>query len=524
MAAAELRDELTCCICMEIYKDPVTLTCGHSYCQLCITKTWDNQEERESSCPECRHRFRVKPELKKTRILSNIANCFKSALTTQDEVRIPCTYCDFPVPASKTCLLCKVSLCDKHLSKHSKSPEHVLTEPTTLPEHEELGPFKVPEKYYSGVTYCSCVYCKMGREHRVNRIEIMLKTAKNKEKLRKRLRKLISQREEVEKKVRRFQDYQKRVKDITANQTERVTALIRVIKEQVEALEKRVLMEISRQEEQVSLRVSNLIKQLEMKKEKLSRKMSDIEELCNTTNPLTVIQERKLDRADYFDTDEGDNDGPEGHGKKNYDDGDLDVELITVTLQSGLTKIVTELNKRRHVQDTSDMLLDVNTAGNNVSVSLDLKTVSWSEEKQTHPKTPERFEKNQVLSITGFSSGQHYWEVEVSILGVWEVGIAYPRIARRGRQSKIGKNNKSWGLRMKDNNPYSMIHDGKKKTLSHHPSCNRLGIFLDYEAGRLSFYELCGPIKHLHTFIAAFTEPLHAVLSVCYYNSVVSIK
>ncbi|XP_077303431.1 uncharacterized protein LOC143923546 [Lithobates pipiens] len=57
-----LRDALTC-LCADIFTDPVTLPCGHTYCMACIKKTWENQHEREASCPECRRPYLKKPEL-----------------------------------------------------------------------------------------------------------------------------------------------------------------------------------------------------------------------------------------------------------------------------------------------------------------------------------------------------------------------------------------------------------------------------------------------------------------------------
>uniref|UniRef100_A0A8C5PV40 Uncharacterized protein n=1 Tax=Leptobrachium leishanense TaxID=445787 RepID=A0A8C5PV40_9ANUR len=405
MASADLRAELTCPICTDIYTDPVTLTCGHNYCQDCITRTWDNQEEREYSCPECRERYRVRPELKR---------------------------CHVP-----------------------KSAEHVLTEPTTSLENRKCSVHKkVLEYYCCEDAACICVSCRLDGEHRGHQVETLNEASeKKKEKLRNILQKLTSQREEAEKRVQSLEELRRQVQGKAAGVTERVTALIRDIRKQLEALEKRVLSEISRQEEQVSLR-------------------------------------EDTERRDI----------------KVHDAGDLDVDMLL------------------EVNTASDMLLDVNTACNYVSVSEDLKTVSWSGINQRRPETPERFQYRQVLSSRSFSSGRHYWEVEVSESEGWGAGMTYPSIERRGAmQSLIGNNNKSWGLQKFYNKMYSISHDSKFILFPHSFSCHRLGIFLDYEAGRLSFYELCDPIRHLHTFTAAFTEPLHAVFRVCGDNSWVRI-
>ncbi|CAH2281691.1 E3 ubiquitin ISG15 ligase TRIM25-like [Pelobates cultripes] len=527
MASADLRDELTCSICTDIYTLPVTLTCGHSFCQVCITRTWDNQEEREYSCPECRHKFRVRPELKRNLRMCNMAESFQYTHPEQEEVGILCTYCiHSPVPAAKTCLYCEAFLCEAHLRVHSQSAEHVLTEPTTSLGNRKCSVHKkVLEYYCSEDSFCICVSCRLDGEHRGHQVETLNEACETKkEKLRHILQKLTSKRGEAEKRVQSLQELRREVSDKAAGVTEEVTALIRDIKEHLEALEKRVLREISRQEEQVSLRVSDLIRQLEIKKGDLSRKMGHIEELCKIMDPLTVLQERESDSADYCDTEEGDNEDRERDDTKVRAGRDLDVGLISVTLHSGLAGIVTGLKRQCHVpanillgvNTASDMLLGVNKAGNKLTVSSDMKTVSWSGINQSRTDTPGRFQCNQVLSSRSFSSGRHYWEVEGSESGRWMVGMAYRSIDREGRQSWIGFNNKSWGLWRCDNNQYYVTHDSKDIRLSplRPPSSRRLGIFLDYEAGRLSFYELCDPIRHLHTFSATFTEPLHAIFEV----------
>ncbi|MEE6518923.1 hypothetical protein FKM82_030245 [Ascaphus truei] len=297
--------------------------------------------------------------------------------------------------------------------------------------------------------------------------------------------KLTSVREETEKRAQSLQEHRREAQEKAAGVTARVTALIRDIREQLEVLEKQVLSEITRWEEQVSLRVSDLIQQLEIKKDELSRKMLHIEELSNITDPLTVLQGRESDNADFCDAEEGGNEDREREGNKVPAVGDLYEVLIPLTLQR-LADIVTDLKAKSGfcVQGDSGILLDVNTAANNVSVSGDLKTASWSVTDQLRPDTQERFERYQVLSSRSFSSGQHYWEVEISDSGDRDFLSQY------------------------------MIHDTIRTQIYPESRVQRLGIYLDYEAGRLSFYQLCDPIRHLHTVTATFTEPLHAAFYV----------
>ncbi|KAM4631659.1 E3 ubiquitin/ISG15 ligase TRIM25-like [Discoglossus pictus] len=516
--ASDLREELKCCICLSIYTDPVTLPCGHNFCQDCINKTWDNQDKGDSSCPECRQRFKRKPELKRNLRLSNIAKRFRPTHPEQEETGIFCTYCiNSPVPATKSCLMCEASLCDNHVRVHSKSEEHVLSEPTTswgdrkCPVHKKLL-----EYYCSEDAACICVSCSLAGDHRGHQVEMLNEASeKKKKRLTNVLEKLTSKKEETERRVQRLQDHGREVQERAAGVTETVTALIRDIRKQLQVLEKRVLSEVTRQEEKVLLQVSDLIQQLEKEKDELSRKMSHIKELSTMTDPLPVLQDQESHNDDFCDTEKGDNEDTQREDKKVPAGGNLDEGLISETLYRGLDDIVTDIKVKRgiYVQEASDILLDVNTAGNDVTVSGDLKTVTWTEINQKRPETPERFQYYQVLSTRSFSSGRHYWEVETSESGTWRVGMCYPSIERRGCQSVIGYNNKSWCLSWY-NKALSVSHNSVQTPLPPSPSCHRYRISLDYEAGRLSFYELCDPIRHLHTFTATFTEPLHVVFCV----------
>uniref|UniRef100_A0A803JHB1 Uncharacterized protein n=1 Tax=Xenopus tropicalis TaxID=8364 RepID=A0A803JHB1_XENTR len=158
-------------------------------------------------------------------------------------------------------------------------------------------------------------------------------------------------------------------------------------------------------------------------------------------------------------------------------------------------------------QEATELVLDTNMAGYNVSVSGYRKSASMKNQRLLHPI---RFRVSRILSTRSFPSGRHYWEVEGSESGDWGVGAAYPRIRSRGFYSFIQNNNNSWCLFRRRNNKYSVMHGTNVTPLPHVPSCRRIRISLDYEAGRLSFYELSEPIRHLHTFTASFTEPLHA--------------
>ncbi|XP_045068545.1 LOW QUALITY PROTEIN: NLR family CARD domain-containing protein 3-like, partial [Coregonus clupeaformis] len=163
------------------------------------------------------------------------------------------------------------------------------------------------------------------------------------------------------------------------------------------------------------------------------------------------------------------------------------------------------------VADVCDLTLDLNTVNRRLSLSEENRKVTWGREKQPYPDHPERFEGfSQVLCREGLT-GRFYWEVEWSGRGA-DIGVTYKGISRRGRGNDcwIGANDKSWSLSCSDNR-YSACHNNKNTTIdvpSYSP--HRVGVYLDWPAGTLSFYRVSSDtLTHLNTFHSTFTEPLY---------------
>uniref|UniRef100_A0A3Q0SBR3 B30.2/SPRY domain-containing protein n=1 Tax=Amphilophus citrinellus TaxID=61819 RepID=A0A3Q0SBR3_AMPCI len=166
---------------------------------------------------------------------------------------------------------------------------------------------------------------------------------------------------------------------------------------------------------------------------------------------------------------------------------------------------------------TCDLTLDPNTANSYLILSEENKKAAcgaW----QNYPDLPERFDtRPQVLCMEGLT-GRHYWEVEWSNGYNNNVGVAvtYRSIGRKGKSDEtgLGNNHKSWYFSLYEKE-LSAWHNGKvwSGTL---PSagCSRVGVFLDWPAGTLSFYQVShNALTHFYTFHATFTEPVHPV---CY--------
>lgn len=165
--------------------------------------------------------------------------------------------------------------------------------------------------------------------------------------------------------------------------------------------------------------------------------------------------------------------------------------------------------------DARTPTLDPDTMHARLRLSTDGLTVRCSLLGRLGPRPASRFDSlRQVLGRDGFAAGRHYWEVDVQEAGVgWWVGAAYPSLRRRGTSTaaRLGCNRESWCVKRYDME-YWAFHDCQRSRLRLRRDPHRLGVFLDYEAGILAFYDVAGGMSHLHTFYAAFQEPLYPAL------------
>ncbi|KAM9330274.1 uncharacterized protein PAF06_011432 [Gastrophryne carolinensis] len=514
MASADLRKELECSVCLSVYTDPVNINCGHNFCRVCIDRVLRTQKGSGGYfCPQCRKRFLSRPALHKNFTLCNVVENFLSTRPAQEEINIFCTYCiDSPVPAVKSCLLCEASLCERHLRVHSKSPEHVLTDPSTALGNRKCSEHKKILEYYCNDDNTSiCVSCCLIGEHKGHQIECLEKASeKKKTEIESILQKLATKKAETESRVKKLQERRRKAQNNSCEATLAVTALIKDLKKQFENLGKQVLAEIPKNLKQHSTSVSELIQQLEIKKDELSRKMRHIEELCNTTDPLTILQE--LDTK-LCETEEEDINEKDKYDQQLHEARDVDVTQILCTFNTLLT-VVSGVSLGTYMQEPADITLDIDTAHHNLEISQDRKTATFINRYQSRPATAKTFQAySQVLSAHSFSSGRHYWEVDVGESRSWRVGMCYPSIDRTGRQARIGDNNKSWCL-SRHHNQLSVIHNSNVIDTPIKISRGRIRIYLDYAAGKISFYKLGSVNRCLHTFATTFSEPLHAALGI----------
>ncbi len=128
------QDELTCSVCLDLLKDPVTIQCGHSYCKSCITGCWDQEDQmRVYSCPQCRQTFSPRPPLARNTMLTELVEKLKTKLPADYYAGAGDVQCDVytgrKCKAVKSCLVCQESYCqthfDRHEEFHSRKPHKV---------------------------------------------------------------------------------------------------------------------------------------------------------------------------------------------------------------------------------------------------------------------------------------------------------------------------------------------------------------------------------------------------------------
>uniref|UniRef100_H2LFR3 B30.2/SPRY domain-containing protein n=1 Tax=Oryzias latipes TaxID=8090 RepID=H2LFR3_ORYLA len=128
------------------------------------------------------------------------------------------------------------------------------------------------------------------------------------------------------------------------------------------------------------------------------------------------------------------------------------------------------------------------------------------------PNNPERFTRyNIVLGSEAFSSGRHYWEVEVGCKTAWGLGVVNGSVNRKEEISLCPQDG-FWTLVLRDKGNGTSEYEACTDTddsLIHPPKPpRRVGVYLDYGRGEVAFYD-AEDMSHLFTFSdAKFSEPV----------------
>ncbi|CAL8304414.1 unnamed protein product [Lota lota] len=155
-----------------------------------------------------------------------------------------------------------------------------------------------------------------------------------------------------------------------------------------------------------------------------------------------------------------------------------------------------------------DVTLDPNTANADLLISDDAKRMRCGVEGCHVPCCAQRFDGWRCAAARhGFSSGRHYWEVEVGDRD-WRLGVVKARAPRKGYRT-LNADTGYLTLRLERGSELKAL-TVPATPLAQGLAPRKVGVYLDYEQGQLSFYD-AERRAHLFTYNETFTEELWPV-------------
>ncbi|XP_078272362.1 LOW QUALITY PROTEIN: zinc-binding protein A33-like [Rhinoraja longicauda] len=427
-------EETICSICLEFFTDPVSLECGHNYCRHCITRCWETTNV--NSCPECRLEFPGIPSATNWALASLAEKAQRSRQSRRET--------DGKL------------LCEEH--------------------QEELKLFCDTDKRLI------CLICRDAREHKSHNcmpikeaVEIYKDQMKSS---------YIS----LSKKISEFQEME-------LQQKQRVSK----IKKQSRDLQTRVASEFAEVHKILAKKKQRLVKSLKEEEKKFVSIME--RNLKYIQDKLTFIQgklanlEKQLKQKDgaIFLKEETSR-------KRSLDQIDQKVSVAGSSLSLGHFNCTLPFAVWREYIDTvksDSVTLDVESAHPELEVSGSLTELRRTGVRRSLRNNRKRFtECHCALGSEGFTSGRHYWEVEVAGSRRWGLGVAAESAERKGRVD-LKPEEGFWTIeRYREEVSAS---NSPQTPLSAGPIPGRVGVYLSYDAGTVSFYD-ADTKSRLHTF------------------------
>ncbi|XP_072314549.1 tripartite motif-containing protein 16-like [Eucyclogobius newberryi] len=521
---------LSCSVCLEDLKEPLTIPCGHSYCSSCIHSHWDREETERPvySCPQCRQSFSPRPVPIKNIMLAGLVEELKRrGLTAPPADRcyaapgdVSCDVCTGrKLKALRSCLQCVASYCESHLQPHHDAaalqrhqlvaPSHHLQE-NLCSEHNE-----VKKMFCRTDGQLLCVVCCMEHHKGHDTVSSASERAQRQAQLPARRALLLQSLQHKETDLQRLQQ---EAQDISCSVQRALQCSEDSFREMALLLEKRrseVKQQILSQEKTQLSPVQELQDQLQQDVTELKRSISELDTLSLTPDHNQFILRCPPLATDTQHTESRIQTG----SRRDFEDVSRAVselrDKLQVFLEEAKVQVQDELRPEPSCREdflryARDITLDPNTAFKHLFLSDGNRRVTYEDEEQSYPDHPDRFNVLQVLSPEELT-GRCYWELEWS--GRWVLIAAVYKDTER--DCVFGDNDKSWALHCN-----SFGHSfGFNKVWSEIPGPvgSRIGVYLDHSAGALSFYSVQGPdMSLLHRVQTQFTQPLHAGVGVGY--------
>ncbi|XP_055018639.1 tripartite motif-containing protein 16-like [Boleophthalmus pectinirostris] len=521
MAQRALNQEtITCSICLDLLKDPVTLPCGHSYCRDCIQTNWD-QEERYS-CPQCRQSFVPRPVLVKSTVLANIVEELKNTGLTVPPADhcyagpgdVSCDLCTGrKLKAVSSCMQCLVSYCETHLQPHrdvAVLQKHQLVAPSDKFQENLCSQHNEVKKLFCRTDQqIICYLCSVDQHKGHDTVSSAAERAQRQAQLEANKSLLLQSLQHKETDLKKLQQD---AQDISRSAQTALQQSGDMFTQMILLLEERR----SEVEQQIQSEHETKLNQAQELQDQLQRDICDLKKTISELDTLSLTLDHNqfiLHCPPLSTFTKGTESSVQTGLRGDFEDMTRDVSVLRDKLQIALRefKLIEPepCTREDFIRYSQDITLDPNTAHKQLSLSDGNRRVRAMDKEQSYPDHPERFvERCQVMSRESLT-GRCYWEVEWSGYLRVHIAVSYRDIKRQGTREEcgFGNNDKSWALHC-GKSTYSFWFNNVESEVSG-PFSSRIGVYLDHSAGALSFYSVNGQSMNLlHRVHTNFTQPL----------------
>ncbi|XP_028646383.2 zinc finger protein 334-like [Erpetoichthys calabaricus] len=498
--------------------------------------------EKPNCCSECGKFFLRKSSLQNHRKIhtrekiNNCPDCGKSLSSRSDLQRHTRVHTGEKPHCCPECgkLFSNISGLKKHRRFHTGEKPHY--EEVALKHHKLVDSdrnltMKLCEKHQKSLDMfcktdemCICMMCGITEHDGHEKVEQKTEREGKQKQLGATLREIRKRLEKREKKLREttrtVEEMKLSVERVMREHEKSFTDLIHCIEEAHKKLTER----ITEQEKREMEKAEGVMEQLEKEIEELKRREAELKELSETKDHLHFLQTFSPccvlpadgDSLSFTVTAKFSSEDllKELSGLKESLEKIIQQDILTRTPPGPEAPIFTlqppePQSREEFLQYFCPLTLDINTAHRRLLLSEGNKKVTNEGTKAKFPYHPDRFDYwCQVLCREALTGPRCYWEVEGSGDFI-KIGVAYKGLSRKGGvwECGLGYNEKSWSLWCCDSQ-YSVCHSNKRTVISA-PYSPRIGVYLDWPAGSLSFYSVSHTMTLLHRFNTSFTEPLY---------------
>ncbi|KAK7930442.1 hypothetical protein WMY93_006837 [Mugilogobius chulae] len=479
----------------------------------CISQAWENTVSYK--CPLCNEVFQSRPQLKVNTLLCELLSEMKqekdkknsvddkpTSAETQDDrsignmpefAEVPCDMCSEPkLKALKSCLVCLSSFCETHLQPHltvSGLKRHQLMEPVENLEDRMCPKHQSPLQLFCETDEKTvCMICSVleHKNHELLSLEVASESRRSS------LLQTQAQTELlVEQRRLKLQQIQ-RCLELSDTEVHRERAeglqVFTALMQSVQRRQELFLEELQEKQRLSHRRAQELVQQLEQEICELQKSSSEAERLSRSQDPLHFLQHcpALTPPAGLKDWSSVSFEPETCEGSATRALRELEKSLLRQYKQQ--YKELSKAELRRLQQSAVDVTLDPNTAHPRLIISEDLKQVHDTDVKQKLPDSPLRFDPCPVvLGKQSFSSGRFYFEVQVKGKTAWDLGVAQESINRKGKITVKPKNG-LWCIWLRNKVEYRALA-GPSVRLFPQRAPQKVGVFVDYDQGLVSFYD-----------------------------------